>query len=170
MSETKKSESLRWFEPRWSHVPRLKSEWSSLLHLKMWLRVSTVVILLTALTAYGVKHAVPDLDFNWAGALAASVGAFALVMFLTSAVLWAIPPIIIINCRGVCPQGQPAYRRLRADIRFITVDATDRTRPLLRVETSRKLLEIGIAPKITLPELLAFLKATFPEVVVTEKR
>ncbi len=164
--------SLWWFEPRWSYTPRLKKEIWEMFQIKMWLRILAIVILLTVLIAYFVNRAIPDFEFEWAARLAFIIGAMALSLVCYLGLFWVIPPIIGVNGRGVSRQGQGHISwRLRADIRRITIDSTDPARPLLHIEASgKKTIECGIAMKVSVANLAAFLRATFPELVLEVKK
>src|ERR1700734_868740 len=147
--------SLRWFEPKWSYVPRLKTDLWKFLQFSMWLRVLAIVVLITIPSAYEIKRAFPSLEFNWATAIGESFVCFGVYMAFIFVRFWLIPPYIWIHSRGVAfGRG----RRSRAAIRSITVDTSDQSRPLLKVETANKLLECGIAPKIAPGELITFLR------------
>jgi hypothetical protein len=166
-----KSESFQWFEPQWSYRPKVKVELFRILNFKMWLRIVAIVIPLTILLAYGTKRAFPNLEFDWVAALGGSIGIAIAMLALMTAILWFVPPIVSINCKGVFyQQGQSTRQRLRSDIRSITIDFTDPVRPFLHVETSKRPLECGIAPQISLQNLVQFLRGSFPELLVTEKR
>jgi hypothetical protein len=170
-SAEKKRKSVQWFEPRWSFAPRLKMELIGFLQLKMWARIFVVVILLTALVAHWLKSKLPDLEFDWAEAVASSFGIFIFIMAIIIGISFAVPPLIQINSKGISyQQGQSVQRRIRSDIRNLIIDVTDLTRPVLRVESVKKPLVIGISSKVSLRELAAFLQTTFPELIVTEKR
>jgi hypothetical protein len=173
-TESKSPKSLWWFEPRWSYVPRVKGEMSFLflVQFKMWLRVLVEVILLTALLAYYVKREIPDLDFDWAGNLAFVIGAFILALGGFVALSFILPPIVAIKSAGVTRQeGQHAIWRRRADIRRITIDVTDPSRPLLKIEAAgKKPFESGISAKVSTAELTAFLRSIFPELSVEQKK
>jgi len=170
-SHKDKSKSYQWTEPKWSYQPRAKAELSGILNLKMWLRIIFVVALLASSLAYIVKRAVPDFEFNWFGALATSFGALAFYMAVMFVVFWFVPPSIKIWNKGIMRQQGSTHRTLlRPNIHSITIDTSDSTRPLLRMETTGRPLECGIASNVSLPDLTAFLHNTFPESIVTEKR
>ncbi len=170
--EAKQPKSLWWFEPRWSYWPRLIKEVSTILQLKTWLRIVAIVILLTVLLASAVKRALPDFQFDWAGRLAMSIGGLVLGLAGCLGAYWLIPPIIRVHAKGISrQQGQGASWRLRADIRRLTIDTTDPGRPRLSIEaTGKKPFECGIATKVSVAALAAFLRATFPELAVEEKK
>jgi hypothetical protein len=171
-AEAKQPKSLWWFEPRRSYRPRLKKEVFAIIQIKMWLRIVAIVILLTVLLAYGLKRALPDFEFDWAAQLAQSIGVMVLGLVCFSVFIWFIPPIIGVTAKGVSRlQGQHASWRLRADIRRLTIDTTDQARPRLNIEaTGKKPFECGIAAKVGAAALAAFLRATFPELAVEEKK
>ena len=78
--------------------------------------------------------------------------------------------MISVNRHGVSrQQGQSAHWRRRGDIRRITVVTTDPGRPLLRVESAGRPFEAGIAARVAPSELMAFLKRSFPELLVEEQ-
>ncbi|MGA2556451.1 MAG: hypothetical protein ABSG04_09270 [Verrucomicrobiota bacterium] len=53
----------------------------------------------------------------------------------------------------------------------MTIDTTDLARPRLIIEaTGKKPLQCGIAAKLSSASLAAFLRATFPELAVEEKK
>jgi hypothetical protein len=134
-------------------------------------RIFVVVILLATLLAYWLKSKVPDLEFDWGTTIAESFGFFILLMTFIFGILFAIPPLIQITPRGVsCQQGQSVRRRNRADIRSLTIDTTNPTGPVLFVESVKKPLVVGIASKVSLPDLITFMQDTFPELFVIEKR
>jgi hypothetical protein len=163
--------SLAWFELAWSFRPRIKSELSLLLNLRLWLRVLAVAMAIIAVLACSLLRAIPDLEFNWVRAFLLSVGGLALGLCLLFALLWLVPPQIRINRKGILrQQGQSVHWRLRADIRRIIVDLANSKRPVLRVENSRKPFEAGIPAKVAPDELLRFLQRMFPELVVEERR
>jgi hypothetical protein len=138
----------------------------------MWLRLFAVLILFTVVAAYLLKRAVPDLEFDWAGQLARSIGVMVLGVVCFYGLSWLIPPFIVINANGVARQegGHVVWRR-RADIRRIIIDATDPARPRLNIEaTGKKPFERGIAGKVSAAALADFLRATFPELAVEEKK
>jgi hypothetical protein len=143
-----------------------------MIQVKMWLRIIAIVILLTALLAYAVKRALPDFEFQWGTHLALSIGGLVFALACFFAIHWLVPPIIGINAKGVSrQQGQSCAWRSRVDIRRITIDTTDPAHPRLNIEaTAKKPLECGIAAKVSTPSLVSFLHATFPELVVEEKR
>jgi hypothetical protein len=170
--EAKQPKSLWWFEPRWSYRPRLKKEVIAIMQIKMWLRIVAIVTLLTALLAYWLKRALPDVEFDWAAQLALSIGVMVLGLVCMLGFVWFIPPILGVSAKGISRlQGQHASWRWRADIRCLTIDTTDPARPRLNIEAAgRKLFQCGIATKVSAAALAAFLRATFPELVVEEKK
>ena len=141
------------------------------MQIKMWLRIVAMVVLLTAMLAYGVKRALPDFEFHWAGQLARSIGVmvFSLLCFLGAH--WLIPPVILVSAKGVFRLQSHNSRRFRPDIQRLTIDTTDPGRPRLSIEaTGKKPFECGIATKVSVAALAAFLRATFPELAVEEKK
>ena len=170
-SHNAKPKSVHWFEPKWSYRPRLKAELSQILNLKMWLRIMSVIVLLTVALAYAVNRAVPDLEFNWFAALATGIGALAIGMTGMATVLWFVPPQITINHKAISrQQGQSSHSILPGNIRCITIDTTNPARPLLHVETADRPLECGVAVKVSPLILAQFLRELFPELLVVEKR
>jgi len=131
-------------------------------------RIAAVSIVLTALLAYGLKRAMPELEFDWAGKFALSFGAVLLSLLCFCGLSSLIPPIIGIKKQGVTRQeGQHVSWRRRADIRRITIDITDPARPRLNIEATNKgPFECGIASKVKAASLADFLRATFPELKV----
>jgi hypothetical protein len=172
VAESKLPKSLSWAEPRWSFLPRQKKEMSELAQFKLWLRVLGVVIFLTALLAYAFKRKMPDLEFDWARNLAASIGLFILAAGCFAGLIWFVPPIIRITSKGVSRQvGQHVYWLLRQDIRHITIDVTDPSRPLLKMEAAgKKSLECGIAAKVSATDLAKFLREKYPELALEERQ
>jgi hypothetical protein len=86
-SHKTKPKSFLWSEPKWSYRPRTKAELSRILDLKMWLRIIFMVAFLIAALAYAVKRAFPDLEFDWFGALAMSVGVCVFYMAMVFVIL-----------------------------------------------------------------------------------
>jgi hypothetical protein len=163
--------SYKWFEPKWSYRPRLKAELLGILNFKMWLRISLVVVLLTGLLVLAVKREFPDLEFNWILTLLASLGWVVVALYAFIAFLWFMPPYITIDHQGIfCQQGRSVEPRLRSDIRCVTIDVTNPSRPLLLVESTKRAVKCGIPPQVSLPELRQFLRDAFPELPVTETR
>lgn len=148
----------------------MKTELLRILNLGMWLRIIAIVILLTALLAYGLKRIIPDLEFDWVRAMAASIGICILMLAVMTVALWFGAPTITINDKGVSRGGQAVHWRYRSDIRRITIDVTDATRSWLRVESSHQPFEAGIGDEVNLADLKDFLRQTFPELVVEERR
>ena len=171
-NESSRTACFEWSEPRWSYRPRVKAELSQVLNLKMWLRLFSLVVLLTALLAHTVKRRFPDLEFNWVGAVAASFAILAAMMGCFALALWVGAPVIQITSKGLSRQhGQSPHWRLRSAIRSVTINTTDPLHPRLLIEAQdRHPLECGIAPEVSLGALADFLKETFPEVLVKEER
>ncbi len=165
-----KPKSVQWFEPKWSYRPRLKTELCQILNLKMWLRIASVVVLLTVALAFVIKRTVPDLEFNWIAALAKGIGGLAIGMTGMATVLWFFSPTIKIWNKGIMrQQGSSHHMLLLSDIRQISVDATNPSQQWLRVETVKKPFECGIADKISPTDLAQWLRESFPEIHVSEK-
>lgn len=149
----------------------MRQELADLFQPKLWFRILAISIIAVMVLAWMIKRAVPTLEFDWATALAKSFGACFLGISLMIGLFFLIPPIININVRGVSRQhGQSVHWRVRPDIRHITVDLTEPTRPLLLVETSGKPLKAGIAHKVSTAELVTFLRKIFPELLIEEKK
>ena len=76
-----------------------------------------------------------------------------------------------VNQEGVSRiQGGSTFCRRRAEIRRITIDTTD-AGPRLNIEAAdNKPFECGIAAKVSAAELAAFVRGTFPELTVEERR
>ena len=165
VAQSKGPKSLWWFEPRWSFRPRLKRELTGLVQFKLWLRVLAVVILLTVLLAYALKRKMPNLEFDWERNLAASIGLLIASIGCFAGLMWFIPPTIRIDSKGISRQfGQQVYWLLRPEIRRVTIDITDPSRPFLNVETmAKKTLECGFGPKVSPEALATFLRKKFPE-------
>ena len=120
--------------------------------------------------AHVAKRKMPDLEFDWIRNLAMAIGAFLAYLGFVAVLLWLIPPRIEINRKGISrQQGRTPHWRLRADIRRIVVDTTDGTKPTLSIESNRKPLAAGIASKISVTELIAFLRDNFPEALIEKK-
>jgi hypothetical protein len=136
----------------------------------VWLRIAGISILLTVLIAYGVKRAAPALEFDWASQLALCIAALFFGLLCMFGLWWLVPPFIRINAKGVSRQeGQHVFWRRRADIRRITIDATDPARPRLCIEAAGKApFESGIAGKVSTEALAVFLRETFPEWTVEQ--
>jgi len=144
---------------------------SQLAHIRVWLRILAVVVLLTALLAYGMERAMPGLEIDWTRRLAAGIGMVILYVGCMAGLLWFIPPTITINPRGVSRQhGMQIYWLFRRNVRRITIDVADPSRPLLNIEAAgREPLECGIAAKVSAADLAKFLRETFPELALEEK-
>ena len=162
--DTKKSNSLSWFEPAWGFRPRGKKAFAEVLNLGAWVRIFVAALLLAALLAYFTLRAIPDLEFNWIMGFCAAFGGAVLMVGVSMAQAWFIPPKISINSKGVCRTQSAVVWRLRADIARICLDQSILEKPRLRVEaTGKRALEFGIAPGIDLELLRGFLRETFPE-------
>ena len=165
----KAQDSIWWWEPRWSFVPRIRQEMAGLLQVKLWLRIlifSAVIIFVLALLLH---WAVPGLEFDWPKAFLLSVLAGLGGLGAIIGLLLLLPPMISVNRRGISrQQGQSVHWRRRAEIRRIAVVTTTPGKPLLWVETSGQPFEAGIASQIVPSDLAAFLKRSFPELLVEE--
>ncbi len=170
-ADAKKPRSLTWSEPTWSFRPRLKRDFTGVLNLWMWVRIFVVSLLLVVLLAYFVTCAVPDLQFDWINAFMMAFGGIVLYLAAFTSLLWFVPPSVRINAKGVSRQfGNQIVWRKRSDIRRIILDQTLSEKPRLRVEADgKKEFDCGIAPKISLNSLVAFLGETFPDRVIEEK-
>ena len=170
-SRKDKPGSYQWTEPKWSYRPGAKAELLRILNLKLWLRIIVMVALLTVPLAYAVNRAVPNLEFNWFGALITSFGFIAFFLAMMSAVLWLIPPRIKIWKKGIIRQHGSSQRTLlRSGIRSITIDTSESTRPILRIESASRPFECGIAAKVSLSSLAEFIRETFPDILFKEKQ
>ena len=160
--------SLWWFEPRWSYLPRVKRETAFVFRLVFWLRIIAASLGLAAVALFFARNAAPDLEFNWTRAFLFAVGLPGLSLVSFTWLLRWIPPTISINRHGVC---RDKYWKRRSDICKLRVDAVDRSRPVLIVETaSQHPLVVGIGPGILPVKLLALLREFFPELMVEENR
>ena len=171
-TDTKKPKSLQWFEPSWSFRPRLKQEWTRVMDLWMWVRVFVVALLLVVLLASFVTRAVPDLQFDWTYAFIVAFGGIVLSIAAYFAFLWFVPPSVSINTKGVClQQGDHAGWLRHSDIRCIILDRTLLEKPRLCVQAAGKReFDCGIASKIGLDSLAAFLREVFPDRVIEERK
>ena len=171
-TNAKKPKSLNWFEPAWSFRPRLQQELARVLDLRMWVRIFVVSLLLVILLASFVARAVPNLQFDWTRAFSMAFGGILLYLAALLAMFWFVPPRVAINAKGIChQQGQHATWRQHAEIRRIILDRTVQERPRLCVEAAgKKELDCGIASKISLDSLAGFLRETFPDRVIEERR
>jgi hypothetical protein len=164
------NQSLSWSEPRWSYVPELKRELACVLRLGMWLRVSVVCGLLTFLLARAVQRVASELEFDWVGSLLKAIGMMVAGLGAFAGILFLFPPLVTVGPKGMArQQGQGTRWWLRGDIRAMTVDWTEPTKPLLRVEAAKP-ITVGVGPKIARAQLTGFLRETFPEVLVEEKQ
>ncbi len=163
---------IRWAEPRWSYRARLKSELATVFRVDLWLRIMLWVILITAGMAYAVKKDVPDLQFNWFRALAASLGVFAIYFGSFVALIWFLPPLIQINHKGITRQhGNSVGWRLPKDIQSITVDARDSCHPHLCVICpDKKPWDLGIGEKVNILELVNCLRDNFSHALIEVKK
>ena len=163
--------SYQWLEPAWSYRPRIKTELSEILNIKLWPRVVIVVAAVTFALAYAVKRLLPDLEFDWLKALGASIGAVNCCLAAVAAILLYVPPSIKIWNKGIMRQQGSSHRILfRSDIRQITIDATNPSQVWLRVQTAKKPFECGIPAKISSTDLAQWLRESFPQTLVTEQR
>ena len=171
-TDAKKRKSLTWFEPSWSFRPRLKRELAGVLKLWMWVRIFMVSLFLVMLLAFFVTRKFPDLEFNWIRAFMVAFGGFVLFLMAVTVLMWFVPPTVRINAKGVCRQfGEETEWRQRSDIRRIILDRTIPEQPRLFVEADRKKeFDCGIASKTNLDSLAAFLRETFPNLVIEEKK
>jgi len=168
----KRPGSLWWFEPRWSFRPRLKALFFEIFRLWMWVRIFVVAFLFTILAAYIVKRKFPDLEFNWVASFIYSFCGLVIVTAVFFVYFWFVPPIIRINQYGVHRQeGNHGSWRPRADIQRMVVDRTVAARPQLHIEAvNRKPFDCGIGAKLSADALMAFLRETFPERLVEERK
>ena len=175
-TDTKKPKSLQWFEPPWSYRPRLKQELACVFNLWTWVRIFVVALLLVALLAL-VRYARGPQIFNSIGqrppptswlseGIVLSIAAFI-------ALCWFVPPRVGINAKGVClQQGNHASWLRHSDIRCIILDRTLLEEdPRLCVQAAgKKEFNCGIAWKIGLDSLAAFLREIFPDRVIEERK
>lgn len=163
---------MQWNEPRWSYRPRIKSELSTVLSAKMWLRVVVWVFVIAAGMAFAARRAVPDLEFNWMRAVAVSLSLFAVYFGAVTGLLWFVPPRIRINQKGISrQQGQSARWRRRDDIQSITVDVGDSVHPRLRVESpGKKAWDVGIAAEVNIQDVVNCLRENFPHALISVKK
>jgi len=171
-AEMKKPKSLWWFEPRWSFRPRVKALFFEIFQLWMWVRIFVLALLFTILAAHVVNRKFPDLDFNWVGFFIYSFGGLVFSVAVFFVYFWFIPPIIRINQYGVHRQeGRHVFWRRRADIQRIVVDRSALDRPQLHVEAlNKKPFDCGIGAKLSADRLMAYLRETFPERFVEERK
>ena len=171
-TNAKKPKSLNWFEPSWSFRPRLRRDLACVLDLWTWVRIFVVALLLVILLASFVTRTVPNLQFDWTYACIVAIGGIVLSIASFIAFFWFIPPRVGINAKGVCrQQGNHAIWRRHSDIRRIILDRTHLERPRLYVEAAgKKEFDCGIASKIGLDALAAFLREIFPDGVVEERK
>ena len=163
---------LRWSEPQWSYRPKVKAEISRIVGLKPVLRIVIVAALVAGLFAYGIRRAVPDLEFNWVVSFIMSAGILLLYVIFLGAMFWFAPPEIHLTSEGVSYQrGRAPRRRLRSELKRITIDVLGPDRRILTVEAAGKRpLQFGIASEVSTPGLMEFLSGTFPGLVVEERR
>jgi hypothetical protein len=162
-------DTLSWFEPRWSFVPRYRREFGAVLRPAPWLRIGVAAIPLAALLVWGIRQ-VPGVELSWAKAArmtllsgAALAGMFALLCGLHL----LIPPAVRLSRKGVSRQtGQVVLWLKAADLRSITLDRSEPTRARLRIESTRKTVEIGVGSKVAPDRLVEFLKRTYPGVTL----
>jgi hypothetical protein len=171
-TDTRKPKSLKWFEPSWSFRPRLKQELATVLDFWTWLRIFVVALLLVIPLASFVTRTVPNLQFDWTYAFIVAFGGIVLYLAALIAFFWFIPPRVEINAKGVCrQQGNHAIWRRHSDIQRIILDRTLLEKPRLRVGAAgKKEFDCGIASKIGLDLLAAFLRETFPDRVIEERK
>ena len=137
----------------------------------LWIRAIIASLLATALLAYCVETLIPDLEFNWIGALVKCFGFAVLGIGIAFLVSCLIPPIICVQSKGIFRQeGQSVCWRLRSEIRKITVDVPNPVQPVLRVDANTIPFEAGISEKLNPRVLMEYLKQTFPELLINEKR
>jgi hypothetical protein len=96
--------SISWWEPRWSFIPRMKNELRVLLSPRTWLRIACLTMIVVAVIIVATDALVPNLQFDWAGALLKSVGVLLLQLTLISGVLFLVPPRITVNRRAIVVQ------------------------------------------------------------------
>jgi len=119
-----------------------------------------------------VKREVPNLEFDWTRGFLSSVAMFIAFMGVFFVYSWFVPPIIRVNEKGISRQeGDQVSWRLRADIQRIIVDRAVPDQPQLQVETSNgRPLACGVGAGMNGEALVAFLRKTFPERVVEERK
>lgn len=133
------------------------------------MRILILVSLITTALAITVHRYLPDLEFDWGRAVALSFVGFLGYFGLVAVTLWFVPPIIQIADKGIVrQQGRSQSCRLRCDIRCITVDSSEPSKPILRVESTKKPFAAGLSSKVTPAELARLLRETFPELLVEE--
>lgn len=171
-TDTKKPKSLNWFEPPWSYRPRLKQELTCVFNLWTWVRIFVVALLLVVLLESFVTRAIPDLQFDWTYAFIVAFGGIVLSIAAFIALCWFVPPRVGINAKGVClQQGNHASWLRHSDIRCIILDRTLLEKPRLCVQAAgKKEFNCGIASKIGLDSLAAFLREIFPDRVIEERK
>jgi hypothetical protein len=168
--QAKQKNNLSWFEPAWSYHPRIKKELAGLCDPRMWTRIVVITVATALALAFAVKRRFPDLEFDWTAALLLSVGACALMLASFTAILWWVPPMIQVNDKGISrQQGQHVHWRRRVELRHVFVDATDPIHPFLTVESARAAWRIGVPQRIEKRDLIAFLRRTFPELLIDER-
>ena len=134
------------------------------------LRVVMVCALVTVLLAIVLKRYVPDLEFDWGRALTVSFALFCGFMVIFVGLVYLVPSVIRISHRGIISQsGGAASSIFAADIRSVTVDASDPGHPLLCVLGKGKPLVAGIARKITPLQVVEVLKNNFPGIPIEER-
>jgi hypothetical protein len=173
--ENKLPKELFWVEPRWSYIPRLRTEMAEIKQILMrvwvWLRIVLIAILLTVLLARWAKRAMPDLEFDWAAQLALSIATVFIGLFCFIGLLWLIPPFVFVNRRGVSRLHGGTFWRRRAEIRRIIIDTTDPAHPRFSIEAAdNKPFECGLGGKVSAAALASFLRETLPELTVEEKK
>ena len=170
--DVKKPKSICWFEPSWSFRPRLKLDFVSVLNLWMWARIFVMALILAIILARFVSRRFPDLQFNWTYAFIQAFGGIILYLAAFITFCWVVPPRVQINAKGVCrQQGQHVAWRLRADVQRIILDRTVAERPLLSIESAgKRKFQCGIAPNIKLDSLAVYLRETFLDGTVEERK
>jgi hypothetical protein len=150
---------IRWWEPRWSFVPRELREFQKSFRMRSWLRIIVISAAITGAIAVLANAFIPNLQFNWITAFLISVAAIIGIMVVMPVLVVTFPQLVFVTEKG-CGWWWPPLLHdgityiKRADLKSVTLTIRDDERHVLRFRTNKFCKRIGVARNVKLESLL----------------
>ncbi len=149
---------IRWWEPRWSFVPRELRGFQKAVPLRSWLRIMVISAAITVAVALLANAFMPNLQFNWIGAFLISVAASMGIVAAMPLLVITFPRLVFVTETEVGWWWPPLLHDgvtciKRADLKSVTLTIRDDEKRYLRFQTHKRRKRIGVARNVELESL-----------------
>lgn len=160
----KRRKEWLWWEPHWSFRPKLRKVFEPFLNPWLWLRMELAAVVLLGFV-FWLAGRFPEIELPMERIALLALILPPAILGTPLLMYWWLPPFVSISRKGILiMHGQISRWLLAKRIQTVQLLLQVPAHPLIRVTTTEATETYGIAAKVNLADLEAFIREVLPEV------